>query len=530
MRQVLHIFAKDVRHLWVEIAISLALVITEVLTGHLEWTVRGPQFAPEPNDFLRLVVSVLMPLIVISWMLLIARVIQSEALVGDRQFWITRPYDWKRFMAAKLLFLATFVFAPFFLMQLILLGEAGFSPVHWLPTLALNLVFLAGIILPLAALGTVTPSFGRIVVVLLGLVLCAVAIFALSALGGTVVVTAASAAPVMTYLDEAITLIFACAVIVVQYRTRKTKVAWLLLVALLACYVAIGFIAPDRRLMDRTYPPVENASGAPVQLSYKESEPEAADGERGYSRGEVNQPPQPLGKWTTVNVPIQLSGIRNESAILFNSADLSVDAANGKHWSSGWRAQQGSAHRTESNFWMAQIQLPTKTFKEFSDAPVTVHLTAALTEIRARGAEKEQLPQPQQEFMVSDFGICAPQKGNFKDAVNLICRFPWRAPMTYIATRWFDGPCASVDHPVDPGIEGDGWVGLGDNVKSWMFFPVASPYISLSNSMQLEHNRPNWRRLCPGAPVTFTHYEVVRRAQESLTISNFDLGKSAEGN
>ena len=525
MKQIVHIFAKDVRHLWTEIAISLALVMIEVFTGHFAWTVRGPQRAPAPDDFLRLAVSTLMPLIVISWILLIARVIQSDALVGDRQFWITRPYEWKRLMAAKLLFLVTFIFVPFFAMQFSLLAQAGFSPLHWLPMLMLNLAFLTVILFTFAALSTVTPNFGRIVVFLLGLLVCGLAILLVSALVGFTAATAPSATPVASYLSEATGVVLASAAIVLEYRTRKTKLSWLLVVAIPVCLLTIGLIAPDQRLTDRTYPSVDHASDAPVQLSFDAGDHETP----GYMRGEVNQPPQPLGKWIAVNVPIHLSGIASGSAIIFNAMKVSMEAASGRHWDSDWQEQQGSAHRAGSDFWMAQFTLPTKIFNEFSGAPVTVRLAVTMTEVKAGNTQEEQLPQPMQEFTVSGFGICASQKGDFKDAVSVSCRFPWRAPMTYVSARWFDGPCASVNKSADPGIEGDGWVGSINRMEGWLFFPVVTPNISLSNSMQFQRNRQNWRHLCPGTPMTFTHYEPVRRAQESLTIGSFDLGQAGAG-
>ena len=38
-------------------------------------------------------IGILVLLMVTSWWLLLARVVQAETLVGEQQFWITRPYQ-----------------------------------------------------------------------------------------------------------------------------------------------------------------------------------------------------------------------------------------------------------------------------------------------------------------------------------------------------------------------------------------------------------------------------------------------------
>jgi hypothetical protein len=91
MKQVLHIFAKDSRQFWPEILISLALLSAFVwvyprswLSGNSTYAVAGGAVVPALLEgFLGGILKVLIP---VSWWLLIARVIHTEALVGDRQF------------------------------------------------------------------------------------------------------------------------------------------------------------------------------------------------------------------------------------------------------------------------------------------------------------------------------------------------------------------------------------------------------------------------------------------------------------
>src|SRR5579872_1708348 len=100
MRQALHIFKKDTRHLRWEIAISLALLAVFAFTEAL------PDRKPSSHS------EGLTLLPALAWFFLITRVIQSEALTGDKQFWVTRPYSWKSLLAAKIFFLLAFITLP----------------------------------------------------------------------------------------------------------------------------------------------------------------------------------------------------------------------------------------------------------------------------------------------------------------------------------------------------------------------------------------------------------------------------------
>src|ERR1700739_4313976 len=116
MNQVWNIFRKDARRHWPEIAASLAALLAFAWLDIRRWS-QGDSFAATSffvlidSQFLPGLLNALLPL---SWMFLIVRVVQGESLVGDRQFWITRPYDWKQLMAAKALFVLAFINLPFF--------------------------------------------------------------------------------------------------------------------------------------------------------------------------------------------------------------------------------------------------------------------------------------------------------------------------------------------------------------------------------------------------------------------------------
>src|SRR5436190_22165978 len=107
---ITHPLRKAVRRLWPAIAVSLAVLAS------LAWhdAHRSDWIAGEVEGYLNL----LMPIV---WACLIALAVEQEPVVGDRQFWITRPYRRPQLVVAKLLFAASFVQVPAFLGDCVIL-------------------------------------------------------------------------------------------------------------------------------------------------------------------------------------------------------------------------------------------------------------------------------------------------------------------------------------------------------------------------------------------------------------------------
>ena len=121
MSKTFHIFRKDIRHHWPELLVSLLLLAAFVWHEPAEWSANFPSFS-----LLQILFSYVNTLLPLSWCLMIVRLVHEESLVGDRQFWVTRPYEWPSLLAAKLLFLVVFIHLPVFVAQLLLLNRAGF--------------------------------------------------------------------------------------------------------------------------------------------------------------------------------------------------------------------------------------------------------------------------------------------------------------------------------------------------------------------------------------------------------------------
>jgi hypothetical protein len=161
LRQTLHIFRKDLRALRWEVALVLLLCVALVATTAKAWS-----WPPTSNSFIS-------PLLLLAWILVIARLIQNEPVPGDRQFWLTRPYQRPALLAAKLLFVAAVILAPLAASQVLILRLSGLS--FAAGDLMRNLGVLMGVyLLPVAVVAALTRKLGHFFLVGVGIVVALV--------------------------------------------------------------------------------------------------------------------------------------------------------------------------------------------------------------------------------------------------------------------------------------------------------------------------------------------------------------------
>src|SRR5260370_13493336 len=163
MTQILHIFRKDARRHWPEILVSLVLIAVFVWYQPRKWTGQAISIR-----FVAGLLNILPALLVLSWAFLIARLVQGELLVGDRQFWITRPYDWYKLLASKLLSILVFIHLPLLIGQIELLRMGNFPLVSSLWGLVqIHFMFFLVFELATLALAAVTSGIGQAALALL---------------------------------------------------------------------------------------------------------------------------------------------------------------------------------------------------------------------------------------------------------------------------------------------------------------------------------------------------------------------------
>jgi hypothetical protein len=170
MTRTLRIFRKDARRLWPAALVYVA--VTALAATRWPWS---------QDSLWRSLPLLLAPLA--CWVLAVT-LIHEERLIGDEQYWLTRPYSWKDLVAAKALFLVVFVNLPLLICQVAAVAAAGLSPWEWLPALLWRQVFFSiFFIMPAVALAAVTRNLGQ--VVLTGVVIGVILITAGPALSGS---------------------------------------------------------------------------------------------------------------------------------------------------------------------------------------------------------------------------------------------------------------------------------------------------------------------------------------------------------
>jgi hypothetical protein len=512
MKQILHIFAKDFRHFWPEILISLALV------GALGWiypdtwlsrntlyAVAGGAFLPSllGAGFLPGLLSLLIP---VSWWLLIARVIHAESLVGDRQFWVTRPYEWKKLLGAKALFLAVFLYFPLLIAQCVLLFRAGFHPLSFVPGLLFNLLLITTVlVLPLLAITTVTATFVAVTLTLLAGLACFIGYIAIS-----LYFSDNASIPYSDHVSMPLTVLFCGTVVVLQYAARRVWVSRLLLIALPVLLVLSSMAVSDATVMDRDYPRESAGQEAPLQLTLLRDAPHPATTYLVRA------------KQVQVSIPLQASGVAEGYALISGPVKLTVDAVNGSHWTSPWQALNNQQYLPGTSEAWITFQMSRAFFDQVRSTPVTLHFTVALTRVRA--GEVRSIPLPTQDFSVPDFGNCSPQTDLFHSQFfGIACRFALHQPrLTYISARWADSPCPASQPDLNTGVEGDAWIGSVENSPAeFGIAPIRSPSIVLSNGTKGEGAKSEPRHMCPATPVTFTQYNLVGRTRYDFSIPDF---------
>jgi hypothetical protein len=526
MNQTLHIFKKDARRLWLEILVSLALVAGFVLTMPYKW--------PNPNgSHSNYLDSSLMPLLAyfvellvpVSWWLLIARTIHSERLVGDRQFWITRPYEWKKLLMAKALFVAVFLYVPLFTAQWLLLLRAGLARFSALPELLYNMLLISIIVvLPLIALAAVTRNLARMTLTLLGALVGLWMLIALS----TLTSADSIAAPVAGFIAATLILCVCSAAVVWQYATRKAGLSRALLIAAPVLLVAMQLIAPgepDVALMNRTY---TSAAGtqAPLLVSYNprtDVQPSAF----------VPRISNAVG----IEIPIQISGIGEGTIVDAEDIKAAIESQDGSKWHSSWQPLFRQEHAAKNSTFFADFTLSRKVYDQFKDSPLTVHLNLALTQMKTEKVTR--LTGPGSEYSIPDVGNCQllvllsnpdPVTGVIRASNNLDCRFGLRIPLTQVTASWTYKPCLASQKDL-------GTRGPLDYASIWAATanasPLEVPLVPFQTQNQSFSNSLNGgpdKQFCPDTPsLTFTQYSLLRRVQAEISIQDFHLPAPTNG-
>lgn len=517
MRQVVHIFAKDVRQHWPEVAASLA-----VLTVY-GWTAAyRPGARVNPEFDLRRLEFILMLLAPVSWWVMIARVIQSESLVGHVQWWVTKPYEWGKLLAAKVLFATLFVVLPVMLLQAWLLRTAGFNPTAHLGGLGTDLAILVGaVLIPLAALAAVTSNFARMsltsLVVLVVVILGAVAI--------KYVQSGRYATDWPQYLAFALMLALAATAVVLQYARRREWRSRGLLISALVLWLAGVLVSATTNAIAKTYP----ADAPKLSVRLARTNPQ-------MSYAVATRP-------NSVNLYLLLTmvGVPDDRGVVAHAIQPTVVAANGRQWQGEWQPLGNQMFIGLNKYAYVPIVIKREFYDAVRSEPVTLRLTLAA--VNVEGTPTVRMQMPGHDFAVSGFGNCSPVLDPMgRGYLWLNCRSAmWKPQLTWITAQWSDTPC-DKGGPDTTGVTGDAWVGeLFPEPGAAGLNPVIDVPVGLSNppippkslaagqtAVFIAGAPP--RYLCAGTPLTFSAYRPVGKTQYQATLTNIRLPKEWDQN
>ena len=497
MPQPLHIFRKDLMHLWPETLVTLLLFVAFAATAPSGWS--SSQYAGIAVLLAGFLKLFLMPL---SWLVVISRLIHDESLVGDRQFWTSRPYHWGMLLAAKILYLAAFLYLPFLLMQVYLLKHAGLYPTTAIPELLHNLLLLTVVIVvPLTAIAAVTGTFARMLLSTIGAViyLIVVSLFLLY------LVFRRMPPPGLEWVLYGLVIVLPAAVVVYQYATRNTRESRAMLIATPLLVAVLLLLTPAAAIVRQTYPAARGndpkLGPLPAQFMPKTAPPGAVDVER----GEVS-----------LQLPLTAAGLDEKSNYTVRGAQVTIDGAGGTHWTSPYMnelATQINSYRPEA---VVLVAVPLGVFEKVKDAPADVHLSLPAEHLRLEDAttwHSGKLP-----FSVPGHGVCSYAPDDSAAAFWPTCRFPFSTPDLNLVTAKLAaaGGCSAGAAQRTPRQ-----MNLVAGPATLDFDPVLSLPMNFRNPMQ--QGPPERLTLCPGSELEFTQAKVQGKMRFEVDLKGIML-------
>ncbi len=419
MTQALHILRKDLRHQRIDLVLYLSLL---ALLGFLIPNLWAGRWSS--NEMMPLLLSLVKMALPITWLVIIARLVHAEALVGDRQFWTTRPYRWASLLTAKLLFLLLCIALPYLAMQSALVLYAGLSPLSagFLIDAGMHLLIVWVPMFLLAALtATVVTTFFTTL---------ATAIVWLAALAMFI----GSQGPVADapFTRPLLATIFAavfCALLVSLYKHRNIFQIRILLgsaaLVFLLLIVFVSKVSPaslGTLLLNLRY----HRNPSQYHLVYDSSTPHTAK-EEGFR------------DLRYASLPIQLEGLPSGNRLHGAVVQFRLDAA-GYHYASPWRpASLGLSG--------LRLMIPKIVLEHAGHADSHMTIQLAADEITPGEMMTTDI---QDRFTIPGGGSCTASNPPYEGrsaATAIVCRFAYSVPKPVEIQAHMQPGCAMATPP-----------------------------------------------------------------------------------
>ena len=451
MTQITLILWKDVRFLWRELGVYLVVLAVFALVEPHTW----PERAPSP--ILLLFANALKFLIAITWVVLIARVVHADSLVGEEQFWLTRPYRWQSMLGAKLLFLAVCIAFPFLLMQWSILLTAGLNPFEAKAGMATSLtMFLLINWLPFTVIASVTDGLAAAFTAAVGVVVVwgGMLTFVMTGVEGR------TSAPYGWLLIGAPISALLFAILCYQYARRRTGQSRLLIAGALALFLLLvfgldnaGFGAPVKALIRAHYP-----MSQPIRLKRLGDVP--------YD--ERSQDMRVPRNYMEIKLPLELQGSHPGDKLRDTSVSIALDSGD-LHFAPQWQTATLTEHSIG-------FLLPERVFNAFVGKGAKLHLELIGEDLRSARVLQSTVGQ---EFAGPFHGICLLVDG------KVHCRYAYQElPVARMEANTCIGPVSARLRSVRPGTNLD---------------PV------------VEEVLPVAKKACVGDRIRFEEYELAGR-------------------
>jgi hypothetical protein len=499
MRQVIHIFRKDVRCYRREIVLSITFLTVFVWLAPQQWMT-----AISRDQTWTMWLSQLPGLVLVGWALLILRVVHAEPLVGDRHFWTTRPYEWKKLLAAKVVFGIVCINVPLLVADLILLRRAGFSiKFSYFPELLyMQFLLLLALMLPVTALAVVTRNVLQGVLAVLGGCLIATSMMVLA----WYVLPSQQAVLWSTYpLQIGVLTVAGLSVVLLQYARRRFWLSIVLLAACAATMVSVEIASGYLMSSTRGYTPLIQGQQFPVHIALSQAEPRS-----------FKVLPDDT-KQVYLQIPLELSGLEKGSGVRINGAMLEVDGPGDMHWKSKWQHERTVHLWDGNNRGMVYLRMEREFFEKVKSLPVTGYIWLAVAVLREKKAT--DVVTSEGWFSVPGIGLCEIRP----DLPAIVwCRAPLRRPYVVLASVEKSATCGLYP-PGSSGIaHGMVW---GDDVGPTQYgIDPIDPFQFALLIEGYDYRFGTTRALlCPGTPLTFSVFELVERKRVGFAIREIML-------
>jgi hypothetical protein len=400
MHEILVIFKKDVRRLWWQIGAMLAM---SAVVGCLD----AGRAAAQPGVAEGLL-NMVLPLV---WACLVAQAIHGEPLVGDREFWMTRPYRWGRLLAAKALFAALFVHVPSLVTDAAILAAHGYNPLHALPPLLVKQLLLAGgLTLPAMALAAVVSNLTQFVV---GVPVLFATLAVGTAFRRSYPPIYVFQQPTVAVLGVAVLAVAAVAIVWLQYRRRRTRLSRILAVAAAAgvALTIVLFSQPVTFPMSMARVP---AASTHLTMMLLPPDPRTVHG--------------PYSRRVYIELPYTVSGISESDRGWLTAVSMEIVGANGVRYVYDPPRDdfEVGLMMTVNRFTRLSVAMPSAAYERIKDGRVTISGKAGF--VLYRLGRKLRLPAGATRDVTGRMRCsCAYDEGRYDYGyLDVFCDSPYR--------------------------------------------------------------------------------------------------------